>query len=252
MDGHTPYLSAGLVTASVGWGTKTGFTAGIGVGLPLGGGMSSNLTSAGVSWSQKGGTSISGGGFTYSQRSGDVSYDPSIGYSYGFKYSSPPEPKFYASLGGGEKIYNGGILSEVEITAQREAGWRHATAGQVMAATLMIGAAPVEVPLLLIGAGAVAGAYYLHGVLNPSLRGTHTSTEQPWMEPPPKYFNGGEDGDGPEWPKGSWAVAGAIAAGAVAYEYYDHIDNQNTYYPVKPVTIDKTYVAPAPNPYTHR
>jgi hypothetical protein len=26
--------------------------------------------------------------------------------------------------GGGEKIYNGGILSEVEITAQRESGWK--------------------------------------------------------------------------------------------------------------------------------
>jgi RHS repeat-associated protein len=78
-------VSVGCVTASVGWGTQTGFTAGIGVGFPLGGGMSTSFTSAGVSWSQNGGFVASAGGISYSQYGG-FSCDPSMSYSHSFKF----------------------------------------------------------------------------------------------------------------------------------------------------------------------
>jgi RHS repeat-associated protein len=83
------YISAGVtvagVTASVGWGTQTGYTASVGVGMGIPGlnGFSSNLTGGGISWSQNGGTSTQAFGFNMDSQ-GNLTFDPRIGYSKRF------------------------------------------------------------------------------------------------------------------------------------------------------------------------
>ena len=81
------YISGGVtvggITASIGFGDQTGFTAsvGIGLGVPgLNGGFGTNLTGGGISWSENGGKSVSAFGFTMDE-SGELIFNPSVSYS---------------------------------------------------------------------------------------------------------------------------------------------------------------------------
>jgi RHS repeat-associated protein len=116
--------TASGVTATVGWGTQTGYTANVGVGLGFdGSGINSNITGAGVGWTQN------GGAYTYAlgmvvNENGEVSVDGSFSYSYAVAYST-------VRLNGGPLVASNGskppyfdpqegwILDNAEIVLHR-------------------------------------------------------------------------------------------------------------------------------------
>lgn len=83
------YMSLGVTmsgfTASVGYGSQTGATAYVGAGLrfPIPG-VGTNLTSAGIGWSESGGACFNAFGI-YGNSSG-MGFSPSVGYSHFIEY----------------------------------------------------------------------------------------------------------------------------------------------------------------------
>jgi RHS repeat-associated protein len=80
------------VTAYTGYGTKSGWFEGVSVGFGSFNGFSSNITSAGISYSQNGGWSGNLSCFQYNQHSG-WSVDPSVSYSHTFYLNDPNSAK---------------------------------------------------------------------------------------------------------------------------------------------------------------
>lgn len=84
----------GPANAYVGYSKNGGFTAGAGIGFGgLGNGFSTNITSIGVNYSSNGGLSFNYLGTQFDSY-GNVSFDPSIGYSKAFYYN-PKEMRQY-------------------------------------------------------------------------------------------------------------------------------------------------------------
>ena len=107
--------TAGGLTISGGYGTATGWTAsaGFGFGFPVPG-VSTNITSFGVSWSENGGVSANAFGLNYSR--GGFGFNPSIGYSTQINVSEKGRvsvPIYWASIGGDD--IQGGTMKTVEI-----------------------------------------------------------------------------------------------------------------------------------------
>jgi len=78
-------LSVSGATAYAGYSSQGGWMAGVGVGIGPGlGGFTSNATSAGIHWSQKGGVTANLSMFSYNQYGGFNAH-LSAGYSHGFE-----------------------------------------------------------------------------------------------------------------------------------------------------------------------
>lgn len=96
--------SLGGLTASVGYGTQTGVTAGLNYGLPgLSHGFGTNLTSSGINWSENGGFSANAFGLNYGQDG--FGFNPSLSYSHTFIFDkkmpavpAPPSQELLANL----------------------------------------------------------------------------------------------------------------------------------------------------------
>ncbi len=81
-------VSVGGLTASVGIGTQTGFTASVGYGFVPEAVVNTSMFSVGISWSQNYGASLNAFGASYG-KSG-FSFSPSVGFSRGFEVGQRP------------------------------------------------------------------------------------------------------------------------------------------------------------------
>jgi RHS repeat-associated protein len=111
-------------TASVGLGTQSGWSAYAGVGMfGFGGGLSSNVTSAGIGWGEQSGAFISALGLTYSSDGMSAGMSLSYGIGAGWRNLNEME-KIY---GGGNDpedakravLIDGGILDEVVVKGEK-------------------------------------------------------------------------------------------------------------------------------------
>jgi hypothetical protein len=84
--------SAGIATAYISYGTKSGLTSGLGMGFSLVPGISSNITSMDISYG-RGGVSSSVMGFS-PDGDGGMRFNPSIGYGYGINFSRKQVPVY--------------------------------------------------------------------------------------------------------------------------------------------------------------
>jgi hypothetical protein len=100
----------------------------------------------------------------------------------------------------------------------------------------------------VIGAGILIYGTYM--VLNPNLKGTHTTYQHPSQSPlnnTPRGFDPNE----PQFDIGK--AAKWLVGGKLLYEAYDEYRNHINYLPPIPaMQIDKTYVAPRYYPYGSR
>jgi len=97
---------AGPFNAYVGYSNNGGFMAGAGLGFGgLGNGFNTNMTSIGVNYSSNGGFGFNAYGFQ-GDTNGNMSFDPSIGYSQSYYYN-PKETRQYMSADESSAYGNG-------------------------------------------------------------------------------------------------------------------------------------------------
>lgn len=89
-------VSAGGVSGNIGWGTQSGFTGSLGIGMGFGS-LNTNLTSAGIGWSQNGGFYATVAGISMST-DGSVSFNPSLSYAYNTSSLRRKEESFHDRL----------------------------------------------------------------------------------------------------------------------------------------------------------